>query len=241
MMLETLVLDPVSNMDSVPLAITEWGAILGEALNMGDLCHPVARSAYLWWIEACVECWFVPGYPRSVYELCGQFAASFRDASLCRLTLETLHLCAESDFCKARAKALLSSRKRRKRPNKKKAIKPAAAAAAPVVEGEEEEEEEGKAENGGGGDDSQLVQDLLQRIEHLSLTVTTREQELSRMSRTLDEAQDRGKCSICLDKASTRILLPCRHLCSCGECGHQLRACPICRTLVTDHLGVHLV
>nr|PVC49566.1 hypothetical protein MACL_00002909 [Theileria orientalis] len=53
------------------------------------------------------------------------------------------------------------------------------------------------------------------------------------------------KCSICLDKPSNTILMPCRHLCLCSECSIslsvQIGRCPMCRACVTQILHINSV
>jgi len=53
------------------------------------------------------------------------------------------------------------------------------------------------------------------------------------------EGPERGRCVVCWSRSADRVVLPCRHLCLCGNC---LRAChvscPICRGPVTDALEI---
>lgn len=42
-------------------------------------------------------------------------------------------------------------------------------------------------------------------------------------------------CSICMDRPSVMVLVPCGHLCVCQECCHHAQQrCPICRTTVAQ-------
>jgi hypothetical protein len=47
-------------------------------------------------------------------------------------------------------------------------------------------------------------------------------------------------CSICLANERNVLFLPCRHLCSCSECGlnSHLISCPICRNLLDSRIVV---
>jgi len=60
----------------------------------------------------------------------------------------------------------------------------------------------------------------------------------------LASAADDGehlKCDVCMDKDKNTLLIPCRHLCLCGDCAGRLmsgplakRLCPRCRQPITD-------
>lgn len=47
-------------------------------------------------------------------------------------------------------------------------------------------------------------------------------------------------CSICFTNERNILFLPCRHLCTCGDCGlnSHLIACPICRNLLDSRIVV---
>lgn len=51
-----------------------------------------------------------------------------------------------------------------------------------------------------------------------------------------------SECVICLTEARDTAILPCRHMCLCNDCAHQLRLqtnrCPICRTPVSSLLHI---
>ncbi|EGK96531.1 AGAP013034-PA [Anopheles gambiae str. PEST] len=36
-------------------------------------------------------------------------------------------------------------------------------------------------------------------------------------------------CKICMDREANALLIPCRHLLCCKECGLRLASCPVCR------------
>jgi len=63
--------------------------------------------------------------------------------------------------------------------------------------------------------------------------IKTARQEINRESRD-------SLCCICRDRPKSILLLPCRHLCLCGECAElkPLTHCPVCRTLNTEKLRV---
>ena len=48
-------------------------------------------------------------------------------------------------------------------------------------------------------------------------------------------------CSICMDRPSIMVLVPCGHLCICQECSHHARrSCPICRTATTSMVRTYV-
>lgn len=50
-------------------------------------------------------------------------------------------------------------------------------------------------------------------------------------------------CVICMDLASSHIVLPCAHMCLCADCADLIRGktCPICRCGATDVKMVYIV
>ena len=65
--------------------------------------------------------------------------------------------------------------------------------------------------------------------------------QLARVKRERDEAQVRSpECSVCLDKASAVVFMPCRHLVACGGCAPKLKRCPACRADVAERLDVFM-
>ena len=47
-------------------------------------------------------------------------------------------------------------------------------------------------------------------------------------------------CSICMDRPSVMVLVPCGHLCVCQECScHAQQRCPICRTAVAQMIRTY--
>jgi hypothetical protein len=51
-----------------------------------------------------------------------------------------------------------------------------------------------------------------------------------------------GDCVICMSEPKDTTVLPCRHMCLCGDCAKRLRVqtnrCPICRTPVESLLQI---
>ena len=55
-----------------------------------------------------------------------------------------------------------------------------------------------------------------------------------------EEGGGDGQCVICFDGARDHVFLPCRHMCSCGDCAPQLSACPICRGAIKEFYRVYM-
>lgn len=49
-----------------------------------------------------------------------------------------------------------------------------------------------------------------------------------------------SECVVCQDKAKDTVLMPCKHLCVCQECGEKITdACPLCRTKIKEKIKVY--
>ena len=51
-----------------------------------------------------------------------------------------------------------------------------------------------------------------------------------------DDQSKSNDCVICMSDQANTILLPCRHLCICKDCGKKLSNCPICRVSIENHI-----
>ena len=47
-------------------------------------------------------------------------------------------------------------------------------------------------------------------------------------------------CAVCLDEFKNVVAKPCQHMCVCTVCAVELRACPICRSDVTEWEKVYI-
>jgi len=52
--------------------------------------------------------------------------------------------------------------------------------------------------------------------------------------------QQQQMCVVCLTEPKSTLLAPCRHLCVCEKCGHELDCCPVCRSTITERTTVFL-
>lgn len=92
-----------------------------------------------------------------------------------------------------------------------------------------------------GNDDSNLTQKSLAELvaleEEVKLAldhiVTAKEMAMIRK-------EEERVCVICKESPKCVLLMPCRHLCVCKECGYHtsLVQCPLCRQTVTERINV---
>jgi len=96
-----------------------------------------------------------------------------------------------------------------------------------------------------------LIRQLQETQWKLAQAMNARQQPSSPSSSSAPlAAADDGehfKCDVCMDKDKSILLIPCRHLCMCGECADRLmggplakRLCPRCRQPITDTQQVYL-
>eukprot|EP00928_Gymnodinium_smaydae_P054167 TRINITY_DN37986_c0_g1_i1.p1 TRINITY_DN37986_c0_g1~~TRINITY_DN37986_c0_g1_i1.p1 ORF type:complete len:476 (+),score=80.36 TRINITY_DN37986_c0_g1_i1:67-1494(+) len=77
--------------------------------------------------------------------------------------------------------------------------------------------------------------------EHASALerIDDRRVKLQARQASSQEGPEPGRCVACWTKKADRVLLPCRHLCVCGDCLQSCQCkCPVCRGPVVDHLEV---
>jgi hypothetical protein len=64
------------------------------------------------------------------------------------------------------------------------------------------------------------------------------------LRRQLEREQEEKLCVVCQDQYKCVIVIPCRHLCLCGDCSqiiqHTTRTCPICRQDFDKVLTVYM-
>ncbi|XP_047910432.2 E3 ubiquitin-protein ligase LRSAM1 isoform X1 [Anser cygnoides] len=49
---------------------------------------------------------------------------------------------------------------------------------------------------------------------------------------------EKSECVVCMEQEAQTVFLPCGHVCCCQTCGKQLRACPLCRKDITQHVRI---
>jgi RING finger protein 26 len=60
-----------------------------------------------------------------------------------------------------------------------------------------------------------------------------------------NSSNEHNSCCICKENPKSMLLLPCRHICLCEECGEnfhngRLENCPVCRQMIRDILRVYI-
>ena len=73
-----------------------------------------------------------------------------------------------------------------------------------------------------------------QRLEKLRLSQLAVEEARK-------QSQESKLCCVCLQKDRGCLLLPCRHLCVCTDCGkdHRLKECPLCRSEIESRMDIY--
>ena len=78
------------------------------------------------------------------------------------------------------------------------------------------------------------------QVERQQLTQET--QNFQKLKQELEKEKDEKLCGICQDQIKTIVLLPCHHLCLCGQCltRKKWKKCPICRERVQSNMEVYV-
>ena len=90
-------------------------------------------------------------------------------------------------------------------------------------------------------DISNLAQKTLAELNSLEEKVKT---SLDRIVKAKEVAssnlEDERVCVICRENPKSVLLMNCRHLCVCSDCGHLdvLVQCPLCREHITERINV---
>ncbi|XP_069122004.1 E3 ubiquitin-protein ligase RNF26-like [Argopecten irradians] len=64
----------------------------------------------------------------------------------------------------------------------------------------------------------------------------------------IEKERERQKCVVCQDQNKSVLILPCRHMCLCVDCGNQIararnvarRTCPLCRQKIRTIMNVYV-
>ena len=51
---------------------------------------------------------------------------------------------------------------------------------------------------------------------------------------------EESECVVCLVNAKTQLLWPCGHVCVCTGCAAQVKACPVCRSHITETIRAYV-
>ena len=57
-----------------------------------------------------------------------------------------------------------------------------------------------------------------------------------------DDGDDDDMCIVCMERERSVVLMPCRHIVMCAECGHHVvslkNGCPMCRQEICSHIVI---
>ncbi|KAJ8026828.1 Baculoviral IAP repeat-containing protein 7-B [Holothuria leucospilota] len=84
-------------------------------------------------------------------------------------------------------------------------------------------------------------ENLPRRVTNLTLADKTK--PVVGKTSLLDEItklKERSLCKICLDDDVELLILPCKHLVVCAECGERIESCPICRSYAEEKVRVFM-
>jgi len=92
-----------------------------------------------------------------------------------------------------------------------------------------------------GDNDSNLTQKSLAELVALEEEVKLAlDHIVTAKEMAMIKKEEERVCVICKEKAKCVLLMPCRHLCVCKECGYHnsLVQCPLCRKTITERINV---
>ena len=86
-------------------------------------------------------------------------------------------------------------------------------------------------------DDSFYAQKSLQELQSYERQVKN---VLERIEKAKQELEEEKLCVICRESTKEVLIMPCRHLCVCKDCGHrvELERCPLCREAIAERISV---
>jgi E3 ubiquitin-protein ligase XIAP/baculoviral IAP repeat-containing protein 2/3 len=78
-----------------------------------------------------------------------------------------------------------------------------------------------------------------------SQTLPIRQNNSDASSSSTADIDNKFLCSICLERTVRCIFIPCKHMCTCSQCAHEIRqrlnsVCPICRQIFREIWDVFL-
>jgi hypothetical protein len=53
-------------------------------------------------------------------------------------------------------------------------------------------------------------------------------------------ADEEHECVVCMVNSKTRLLRPCGHVCVCDACAKQVKACPVCRSHISEAIRAYV-
>ncbi|KAJ8300143.1 hypothetical protein KUTeg_021662 [Tegillarca granosa] len=75
----------------------------------------------------------------------------------------------------------------------------------------------------------------------------TKQQDPDELAREVEHEREKQKCVVCQDEHKSVLILPCRHMCLCVNCGNKIarsrnvdrRICPLCRQRIRTIMNVY--
>jgi E3 ubiquitin-protein ligase MUL1 len=88
-----------------------------------------------------------------------------------------------------------------------------------------------------GKEDDSLAHYSLNELQALERQV---KMALERIEKAKQNLEEEKLCVICRENPKVMLIMPCRHLCVCEECGHrvELDRCPLCRNVIAERFSV---
>lgn len=89
----------------------------------------------------------------------------------------------------------------------------------------------------GNKEDDSLAHKSLNELQTLERQV---KMALDRIEKAKQNLEEEKLCVICRENPKVMLIMPCRHLCVCEECGHrvELDRCPLCRIVIAERFSV---
>ena len=89
----------------------------------------------------------------------------------------------------------------------------------------------------GNKEDDSLAHKSLNELQTLERQV---KMALDRIEKAKQNLEEEKLCVICRENPKVMLIMPCRHLCVCEECGHrvELDRCPLCRNAIAERFSV---
>ena len=88
-----------------------------------------------------------------------------------------------------------------------------------------------------GGEDDSLAHKSLNELQAYERQLKNALEKIEKAKQNLEEEK---LCVICRENPKVVLIMPCRHLCVCKDCGHrvELERCPLCREQIAERLEV---
>ena len=81
----------------------------------------------------------------------------------------------------------------------------------------------------------------LRELDKIEVEFKTALERISEEKTRRDKAAEQKLCVVCMENQPTVVLMPCKHLCLCGECSQSptMKKCPMCRKSIENRLEIY--